>query len=67
MIYEILEDQSSEDEIVGGPDIPQSLEEFVDSMKGSKRLDAKTFAIKLKSMVSSSPFLFYNTHTHTNT
>ncbi|KAI3675521.1 hypothetical protein L1987_85111 [Smallanthus sonchifolius] len=52
VIYQILEDPYSQDEIVGGPDIPQTLEEFVTSMKGSNRPDAKTFAIKLKNMIS---------------
>ncbi|KAL4554902.1 hypothetical protein LXL04_037511 [Taraxacum kok-saghyz] len=52
VIYQILEERSNEDEIVGGPEIPQTLEEFVTSMKGSNKLDAKTFAIKLKSMVT---------------
>ncbi|KVI10350.1 Glycosyl transferase, family 8 [Cynara cardunculus var. scolymus] len=49
VIYQILEDPSSQDEII---DIPQTLEEFVTSMKGSNRPDAKTFATKLKSMVT---------------
>ncbi|KAI3768927.1 hypothetical protein L6452_00023 [Arctium lappa] len=49
VIYQILEDPSSQDEII---DIPQTLEEFLTSMKGSNRPDAKTFATKLKSMVT---------------
>ncbi|XP_071697761.1 probable galacturonosyltransferase 12 [Rutidosis leptorrhynchoides] len=51
-IYQILEDPSSHDDIVEGTNIPQTLEEFVNSMKGKNKLDAKTFAIKLKSMVT---------------
>ncbi|KAI7747153.1 hypothetical protein M8C21_033332, partial [Ambrosia artemisiifolia] len=52
VIYQILEEPFGRDEIVGGPDIPQTLEEFVDSIKGSNRPDAKTFAIKLKNMIT---------------
>ncbi|KAL8205567.1 hypothetical protein R6Q57_009118 [Mikania cordata] len=52
VIYQILEDPSSQDEIVVGPDIPQTLKEFVASMKGSNIRDAKTFAFKLKNMIT---------------
>ncbi|KAJ0671605.1 putative polygalacturonate 4-alpha-galacturonosyltransferase [Helianthus annuus] len=52
VIYQVLEDPSSKYDIPGGSDadIPQTLEDFVSSLKGSNRPDAKTFAIKLKSM-----------------
>ncbi|KAJ0715570.1 putative polygalacturonate 4-alpha-galacturonosyltransferase [Helianthus annuus] len=54
VIYQVLEDPSSKYDIPGGSDadIPQTLEDFVSSLKGSNRPDAKTFAIKLKSMLT---------------
>ncbi|KAA8523737.1 hypothetical protein F0562_010160 [Nyssa sinensis] len=51
VIYQVLEEPVSQDEIQGGPEVPQTLEEFVAEMKQS-RSDAKTFAIKLKSMIT---------------
>ncbi|GKF46567.1 hypothetical protein Tco_0136369, partial [Tanacetum coccineum] len=53
VIYQVLEDPSSDYDIPGGSDanIPQTLEDFVSSLKGGDKPDAKTFAIKLKSMV----------------
>lgn len=51
MIYKILEEPITEDEVKGEAEIiPQSLEEFVAEIKDS-RSDAETFALKLKSMV----------------
>ncbi|GKA52342.1 probable galacturonosyltransferase 12 [Tanacetum coccineum] len=52
VIYQVLEDPSSDYDIPGGSDanIPQTLEDFVSSLKGGDKPDAKTFAIKLKSM-----------------
>lgn len=50
MIYQILEEPMSKDELKGRSDIPQTLEEFMADMKESKP-DAKTFAIKLRDMV----------------
>ncbi|GJT01467.1 probable galacturonosyltransferase 12 [Tanacetum coccineum] len=54
VIYQVLEDPSSNYDIPGGSEsnIPQTLEDFVSSLKGGDRPDAKTFAIKLKSMVT---------------
>ncbi|XP_077242169.1 galacturonosyltransferase 12 [Tasmannia lanceolata] len=49
-IYRILEERGSE-EIEDGSEVPQSLEEFLVSMK-SHRSDAKTFALKLRSLVT---------------
>ncbi|GKA46121.1 probable galacturonosyltransferase 12 [Tanacetum coccineum] len=42
VIYQVLEDPSSQDEIVGGPDIPQTLEEFV------KLLEQRTRKAKIQ-------------------
>lgn len=51
VIYKILKEPIIEDEVKGEAEIiPQSLEEFLAEMKDS-RSDAKTFALKLKSMV----------------
>lgn len=50
MIYQILEEPISKDELQGRSDIPQTLEEFTAEIKESKS-DAKTFAIKLRDMV----------------
>lgn len=49
MIYQVLEEEINPNEIEIGP---QTLQEFVAEMK-SELPDAKTFAIKLKSMVYS--------------
>ncbi|KAF8391479.1 hypothetical protein HHK36_023784 [Tetracentron sinense] len=49
-IYRILEEPGSQEEIQVS-DVPQSLEDFVAEMKNN-RSDAKTFAVKLKAMVS---------------
>ena len=51
MLYEIFEEPSNYiNEKNPGPDIPLSLEEFMDDIRHSKP-DARTFAIRLKSMV----------------
>ncbi|KAF9589056.1 hypothetical protein IFM89_018318 [Coptis chinensis] len=47
-MYKILADSESQED---GSDVPQSLEEFVAEMK-SKRSDLKTFAHRLKAMVT---------------
>ncbi|PIA58504.1 hypothetical protein AQUCO_00500444v1 [Aquilegia coerulea] len=47
-IYKILEDNRSQDEET---EVPQSLEEFVAEMRSNKS-DLKTFALKLKAMVT---------------
>lgn len=67
VIYQILEDSSSKYDITEGSeaDIPQTLEDFVSSLKGNNRPDAKTFAIKLKSMVINWLSLFVNGFLHT--
>ncbi|KAH9803297.1 putative galacturonosyltransferase 12 [Citrus sinensis] len=46
-----IEEPMSKDELKGRSDIPQTLEEFMADMKESKS-DAKTFAIKLRDMVT---------------
>ena len=51
MIYKILDEPVSKDEVQGKTDIPQTLEEFMAEMKES-RSDAKTFALRLREMVS---------------
>ncbi|GAB4846215.1 Probable galacturonosyltransferase 12 [Ancistrocladus abbreviatus] len=51
VIYQVFEEPGvSKDVKNPGPDVPQSLEEFMAEMKDS-RPDARTFAIKLKSMI----------------
>ncbi|XP_042483166.1 probable galacturonosyltransferase 12 isoform X1 [Macadamia integrifolia] len=50
-MYRILEERGEEEDIQGRSDVPQSLEEFVAEMK-SNQSDVKTFAVKLKAMVS---------------
>ncbi|GAB2230648.1 hypothetical protein Drorol1_Dr00014929 [Drosera rotundifolia] len=52
VIYQVLEEPNSANEIKPDPDVPQSLEEFVSQMKET-RPDAKTFAMELKSMINS--------------
>ncbi|CAK9150294.1 unnamed protein product [Ilex paraguariensis] len=51
VIYQVLEEPVKQDEIQRGPEVPQSLEEFVAEMKDS-RSDAQNFAIRLKAMVT---------------
>ena len=51
VIYQILDKPVSKDEVQGKTDIPQTLEEFMAEMKES-RSDAKTFALRLREMVS---------------
>ena len=50
MIYQILDEPVSKDEVQGKTDIPQTLEEFMAEIKES-RSDAKTFALRLREMV----------------
>lgn len=51
VLYEVFEEPSRViDEKNPGSDIPQSLEEFMAEMRDS-RPDARTFAVKLKTMV----------------
>ncbi|KAK2984787.1 hypothetical protein RJ640_004612 [Escallonia rubra] len=50
VIYQVFQEPVSQDEIQG-PGVPQTFDEFVAEMKDS-RLDAKSFAVKLKSMVT---------------
>lgn len=50
VIYQVLEDPANENEIQSVLEIPQTLEDFIAEMK-DERPDAKTFALKLKSMV----------------
>ncbi|KAJ8514102.1 hypothetical protein OPV22_004536 [Ensete ventricosum] len=49
-IYQVL-DGAETDEPTGGSDVPQTLEEFIAEMKRD-RTDAKTFALRLRAMVS---------------
>ncbi|KAF5730592.1 galacturonosyltransferase 12 [Tripterygium wilfordii] len=50
VIYQVLEEPINKDELKGRSDIPQSMEEFISEVKNS-RLDARTFALKLREMV----------------
>ncbi|RVW37346.1 putative galacturonosyltransferase 12 [Vitis vinifera] len=49
VMYQILDEPASKDEIQGRDDIPQTLEEFTAEVKES-RSDARAFAIKLRAM-----------------
>ncbi|XP_059281929.1 probable galacturonosyltransferase 12 [Lycium ferocissimum] len=51
VIYQVLEEPSVQNEIKTRPESPQTLDEFITEMKGG-RPDAKTFAVKLKAMVT---------------
>uniref|UniRef100_A0A803QCJ8 Hexosyltransferase n=1 Tax=Cannabis sativa TaxID=3483 RepID=A0A803QCJ8_CANSA len=51
VIYQVLEEPISKDELQGRNDIPQTLDEFMAEIKNSN-LDARTFAIKLREMVT---------------
>jgi hypothetical protein len=55
VIYQVLEEPISKDELKGRSDVPQTLEDFMAEIKTGKS-DAKTFAIKLREMVP--PFYF---------
>lgn len=50
VIYQVLEEQVDQNDQKSDDEIPQTLEEFVAEVKNDQP-DAKTFAIKLKSMV----------------
>lgn len=50
MIYQVLEEPLSKDELQGASNIPQTLEEFMAEMKDG-RTDAMTFAKRLRAMV----------------
>ena len=56
VIFQVLEQPLGNDELKGRRDIPQTLEEFMDEVK-NKRLDAKTFALKLREMVAIHAFI----------
>ncbi|KAL7103511.1 hypothetical protein ACP275_08G183800 [Erythranthe tilingii] len=51
VIYQVLENPANQNEKQSEPEIHQTLEDFIAKMK-EERPDAKTFAIKLKSMVT---------------
>ncbi|KAL0443432.1 UNVERIFIED_CONTAM: putative galacturonosyltransferase 12 [Sesamum latifolium] len=51
VIYQVLEEHVDQSEVQLGPEIPQTLEDFIAEMK-DQRPDAKTFAVKLKAMVT---------------
>lgn len=51
IMFQVLEQPLGNDELKGRSDIPQTLEEFMDEVKNT-RLDAKTFAVKLREMVT---------------
>lgn len=59
MIYQVLDEPISKDELQGKSDVPQTLEDFMAEIKKSKS-DAKTFAIKLREMVPPSLFFFFS-------
>lgn len=51
VIYQVLEEPIDQNQVqITGPEIPQTMEDFIAEMKG-ERPDAKTFAFKLKAMV----------------
>lgn len=50
MIYQILDEPISEDEIEPKSDIPQTLQDFMADIKQATP-DAKAFALKLRQMV----------------
>ncbi|KAB2044254.1 hypothetical protein ES319_D01G075800v1 [Gossypium barbadense] len=50
VIYRILEEPVSKDEVLGKTDVPQTLQEFMSEMKQS-RSDAKAFALRLREMI----------------
>lgn len=52
VIYQVLEETPSLNEIKGDVEIPQTLEEFVAELKEESVSDAKTFAVKLRAMVT---------------
>lgn len=58
-MYQVLEKPIGKDELKGRTDIPQTLEEFMSEVKES-RADAKSFAVKLRDMVSFTP-IYTNT------
>ncbi|PIN02354.1 Polygalacturonate 4-alpha-galacturonosyltransferase [Handroanthus impetiginosus] len=51
VIYQVLEEPVNEIEVQAGPATPQTMQDFVAEIK-DERPDAKTFAIKLKAMVT---------------
>ncbi|XP_015898118.3 probable galacturonosyltransferase 12 [Ziziphus jujuba] len=51
VIYETLEEPINKEELEGRTDVPQTLEEFMADIRETKS-DAKTFALKLREMVS---------------
>ncbi|PIN19622.1 Polygalacturonate 4-alpha-galacturonosyltransferase [Handroanthus impetiginosus] len=51
VIYEVLEEPVDQSEIQLGAEIPQTLEDFIAEIK-DEQPDVKTFAVKLKSMVT---------------
>lgn len=52
VIYQVLEEPPSLNEIKGEVEIPQSLEDFVAELRKESVSDAKTFAVKLRAMVT---------------
>ncbi|XP_039001665.1 probable galacturonosyltransferase 12 [Hibiscus syriacus] len=50
VIYRILDEPVSKDEVQGKTGVPQTLQEFMSELKQSK-LDAKTFALRLREMI----------------
>ncbi|GMJ11494.1 IRREGULAR XYLEM 8, galacturonosyltransferase 12 [Hibiscus trionum] len=51
VIYRILDEPVSEDEVQGKSDIPQTLQDFMAEIKESSKSDAKSFALKLRQMI----------------
>lgn len=50
VMYQVLEESADQNDQKSGDKIPQTLEDFIAEVK-DERPDAKTFAVKLKSMV----------------
>ncbi|XP_051124892.1 probable galacturonosyltransferase 12 [Andrographis paniculata] len=51
VMYQVLGEPVNQSQVQLGQEIPQTMEEFIEEMK-DERPDAKTFAIKLKAMVT---------------
>ncbi|KAK6157155.1 hypothetical protein DH2020_011403 [Rehmannia glutinosa] len=51
VIYQVLEEPVNQSEVQEGPEIPQTMEDFIAEMK-DERPNARTFAVKLKAMVT---------------
>lgn len=52
VIYQVLAEPLSREEMQNVSDVPQTLEDFMSEVNDKGNLDAKRFAIKLREMVS---------------